>query len=207
MNFIKYVFKMSNVQRFAGNNLDAAYSIGEHSYRVSCLAMAICDDYNKKNKRKINTEEVLKKALLHDMEETETGDLPSPIKKLGNLKEELRKAGEVLMKNILKGAPEEKIYLKLWVEDKDGKSGEVIKVADKLEGLLASYYEFKRGNHFIKPALISHMEWFRSDEGLKLMKKFEYANMVYQDMLENLLNHEKSEEEFYKEVKKFTLKK
>lgn len=206
MNYIKYVFKMSNVLRFAGNNLDADYTIGEHSYRVACLAMAICDEYNKTAKRKkdkINVEETLRKALLHDMEETETGDLPSPIKKIGNLKEELRKAGKLLMKNILKGSPLEDYYLKMWEEDKDNESGEVIKVADKLEGLLASYYEFKRGNHFLKSSLLSHLDWFKSEEGKILMKKYTYGKKVYDDMIENLLDYKEKEDIFYKQVEKY----
>ena len=209
MNFIKSVFKMSNVLRFAGNNLDADYTIGEHSYRVACIAMAICDEYNKNiklKKNKINTEEVLRKALLHDMEETETGDLPSPIKKIGNLKAELRFAGEKIMKNLLKDSPLEKFYLKLWVEDKDEESGEVIKIADKLEGLLASFYEFKRGNHYIKPSLISHMEWFKSEEGIQLITKYTYANRIYTYMIDSLLNHQENEEKFYNSLKKFQKK-
>ena len=206
MNFIKYAFKMANVQRFAGSNLDAEYSIGEHSYRVALISMAICDEYNKKNKKKINMEEVLKKSLIHDMEETITGDLPSPVKRLGNLREELRNAGSFLMKNeILKDSPSPDEYLKLWEEDKDNESGEVIKIADKLEGMLASYYEIKRGNHYLKESFLSHLDWFISKEGEKLLKKFHYGKDIYKDVVDGLSSFHNTDKKFFQKLKKYQI--
>ena len=183
MSFIKSIFRMANVERFAGLSLASEYTIGEHSYRVATLAMAICDQYNKDNpKKKINTEEVMRKALLHDMEEIVSGDIPSPFKAYGNLREELRKASEKTMKEeILPGSPDPEHYLKLWKEDKDGETGEVITVADKLEGLLVSFYEYKRGNKFIEPSLENHISWFVSS-GKDLIKKYSYAETQFKEV-------------------------
>lgn len=198
---------MANVQRFAGSNLDAEYSIGEHSYRVAMISMAICDDYNKKNKNKINMEEVLKKSLIHDMEETITGDLPSPVKKLGNLREELRNAGSFLMETeIIKDSPSPKEYLELWERDKDDESGEVIKIADKLEGMIASYYEIKRGNHYLKESFLSHLDWFISTEGERLLKKFQYAKDIYKDVVDGLSAFHNTDEKFFQKLKKYQIK-
>ena len=175
MNYTKAIFKMANVYRFSGLSLNAEYTIGEHSYRVACLAMSICDEYNSKNEIKVDTLEVLRKALLHDLEETITGDMPSPVKKYGNLREELRDASEHIMRDlILHDSPEPDYYLDLWINDKEGMSGEVITVADKLEGLLVSFYEYKRGNKYIQDSLENHLDWFIND-GAELVKKYSYA--------------------------------
>tara|TARA_Y100000034_G_scaffold33928_1_gene41487 strand:- start:9403 stop:10071 length:669 start_codon:yes stop_codon:yes gene_type:complete len=197
-NFSKYVFKMVNVNRFLGKKLDCPYSIGEHSYRVACLSMAIVDAYNKENKEKINLEEVLRKALIHDMEETITGDVPSPVKKLGNMREELRKVSYIIMEKILSSSPLPDLYLKMWKEDKDGKTGEVISYADKLEGLLVCYYELKRGNRYLEKPFISHVEWFASEDNLNNAKK--YSEVIKE--LEPVYLYLKENKE-YKAVKEF----
>lgn len=172
---------MVNVQRFSGKKLDCPYSIGEHSYRVACLSMVMIDQYNKENPdNKISVEVALRKALLHDLEETITGDIPSPVKKYGNLRNELRLASEKIMEDmILPQSPLPEYYKKLWVEDKEKEAGDVIKVADKLEGLLVCYYEVKRGNKYLEKALVSHLDWFNSPEGSTLLNKFSVAKKEY----------------------------
>ena len=80
LNFYKYVCKLGSVKRFAVDNLKYPYSVAEHSYRVAMLSMLIVDDYNLKNHNKINPEEVLRKALIRDLEEVKMGDIPSPAK-------------------------------------------------------------------------------------------------------------------------------
>ena len=183
---------MANVERFAGLSLASEYTIGEHSYRVATLAMAICDQYNKDNpKKKINTEEVMRKALLHDVEESITGDVPSPVKKYGNLREELRSASEEIMKEtILPDTPYPEMYLKMWVEDKDNETGEVIKVADKLEGLLVSYYEVKRGNRYLDKSFASHLKWFVEKENVALLEKYTFAYEEVAAVFQYIENHE-----------------
>lgn len=197
---------MANVQRFAGKKLDCPYSIGEHSYRVACLSMLIIDQYNKENPEdKIDMEIALRKSLLHDLEETITGDIPSPVKQYGNLREELRLASESMMENtILKNAPEKKLYKKLWVEDKENEAGDVIKVADKLEGLLVCFYETKRGNKYLEKAFVSHLEWFE-EEGRTLLKKFSYAKKEYDKVKEYLIEPRRSSLESF--IYKYLLRK
>ena len=191
-HFSKYVFKMVNILRFAGKKLDCPYTVGEHSYRVACLSMAIVDEYNihEDKENHISMEEVLRKSLLHDLEETITGDIPSPVKQYGNLKKELRIASEQIMKEIiLPNSPRPELYLKLWIEDKENETGEVITVSDKLEGLLTCYYEVKRGNRYLDSPLKKHMDWFQTPEARRLLDKYSYAMTEY-IAVENYLQSE-----------------
>lgn len=148
MKILESVYKLSNVTRFVGKRMDMNYNVAEHSYRVAQIAMIICDDYNSRSDKKIDTLEVLKKALLHDLEESLLGDIPTPLKKIGNLREELRKAGKIALETEIldKELVNRDEYLKLWIEDKDNETGEVIVLADTLDILITSHKEFERGN-------------------------------------------------------------
>ena len=71
-------------------------------------------------------------------------------------------------------------YLRLWIDDKEGESGQVITLADKLEALLAAAYELKRGNKDLQKAFNNIRAWFNTDKAKLLIAKFpvtqEYLN-------------------------------
>lgn len=187
LDFYRYVCKLGSVKRFAVDNLKYPYSVAEHSYRVAMLSMLIVDDYNLNNVSKINAEEVLRKALIHDLEEVKMGDIPSPAKNVNKkVKKYLREIGYSLMKDaILKGIPEaiRLRYLALWNEDKEGISGGIIELSDKLEGLYQSIKEVNASNDELHESLSSHLEFFNSEEGILLLAKFPIAETIYKDML------------------------
>ena len=190
--FIKHAYKLSSIPRFVSNTLTSPYSVGEHTFRAAMLAMAIIDDYNDKNPKKpINFEEVMKKILLHDIEESVTGDIPSPVKKEGDLRPRLRQANKTILKrDILVDSPRPKEYLSLWDKDKEGETGQVVKIVDKLEGLFAAYFEVKNGNWYLQEPMMKHLEWFESPQGQRLLNKFNYAKQEYQEVVRFLLNQD-----------------
>ena len=184
-SFFTHVFKLKDVQRFAGKSLNSNYSVGEHSFRVAALSMAIADSYNLENpKDKVCVEKVLRKAILHDLEESITNDIPSPVKDaIKELRDLLRVAGEKLLRELtFIDAPKPKDYLNLWIRDKKGLSGEVITVADKLEGMLSSYFEVKNGNASLTKAFVSHLEWFGTQRGMRLLNKYSVAKNEFLDI-------------------------
>lgn len=176
MKFYKQVCKLSNVKRFAALKLDREYSGADHSYRVAMLGMMIADEYNSitENTKKISVEEVLRKALIHDLEESVIGDIPTPVKQYPGLRDLLRKASVDIMNDQIldKDLVNREEYLRLWVEDKDGESGQVIAIADKIEALLSAAYELKRGNKDLQKAFNHIREWFNTDEAKTLLERF-----------------------------------
>ena len=174
----KAATRLGNSFRFANLKLDKPYTGAEHSFRVAILAMLIVDDYNNLNpKTPINVEEVLRKALIHDLEESKLGDIPTPVKnRSAQFKEAYMALGKEIMKDeIVAGSPNEELYLKLWVEDKKGLTGEVIKVADALEALSTAHYEIRRGNLSIKRAFLNLKASVQTPEMMALFEKFPYA--------------------------------
>ena len=188
LNFYKYVCKLGSVQRFAVDNLKFPYSVAEHSYRVAMLSMVIVDDYNLNSKHKISSEDVLRKSLIHDLEEVKMGDIPSPAKNINKrVKKYLRDIGEELMSSIiLKGLPTKlkNAYLNYWVKDKDEESGEIIEIADKLEGLYQSIKEVNASNDELEESLESHIEFFESSRGKELMFKYRISKEIYEEKFE-----------------------
>ena len=182
MSLYKYACRLTSVARFSGLNLGRNYSVAEHSYRVIILGMTITHQYNKENpNNKISVEEVVLKAACHDLEESVLNDLPSPIKNLDpEFKVAYKKLGTRVMKDIiLPGSPEPELYLKLWVEDKEGPTGEVVKVADLLEGFCTVCYELKRGNKVLSKAFNKYVEQFEKGDCKHLLEKFTLAKQIY----------------------------
>lgn len=108
--------------------------------------MNIVDKYNLQNPdKKINVEEVLRKCLIHDVEEAVMGDIPSPIKNMDpDFKMAYKNLSIKVMKEIvLPGSAMPEEYLRLWIEDKSGDTGEVVLLADILEAFNTACYETK----------------------------------------------------------------
>ena len=190
VDFYKYVCKLGSVERFAVDNLKFPYSVAEHSFRVAKLSMLIVDDYNNRSKNKINSEITIRKALLHDLEEVKMGDIPSPAKNMNKkVKFYLREIGESLMESVILKSLPKKIkdyYLLLWKTDKDGESGEIIEISDKLEGLFQSIKEVNASNDELHESLESHASFFESNRGKELMIKYPMAKKIYSGMIDGL---------------------
>lgn len=182
INLYRYACRLTSIKRFAALKLDRDYSAASHSYRVSILAMMIADDYNQTNPvTKINTEEVLRKALLHDLEEAFIGDIPTPAKKMiqafNDMYDQL--AEKVMKEEILPNCPNPEYYFELWKKQKDGETGEIIKLADTLEALCTTFYELKRGNIVVGKANQKFLDWFNSPKGQELLEKYPLAKQMY----------------------------
>lgn len=120
--------------------LDAPESVAEHSFSVAILSMVLADQM------KLNSNKVLKMALLHDLAESITGDImPNQMSKTKkNTKE------NNAMKTILEKLPLElsSEYTKLWNEFLSNKTKEakLVHDLDKLEMVLQARYYNKQGH-------------------------------------------------------------
>jgi putative hydrolases of HD superfamily len=120
-------------------------SIADHAFGVAWIAMLLADRACA-NGHEVNVETVLRMALLHDLSEARTGDLPATIKPYfpGDT---LKQADEQVARNILQplGAIGEN-YLALWheYEERTSLESRIVKAADKLD-LLLQAREYEKG--------------------------------------------------------------
>jgi len=140
-------------------------SVAEHTFMLAFLAMLLGD------KLGMNTEKMIKMALLHDMAEAIMGDItPHEMKR----DEKLRRENDI-MEEMLKNFDE---YRKIWREFSEGKSEEakMVREMDVMEMVLQAenyskiyggknFLEFKNEGGKIKnPALISLMAQYFLEE-------------------------------------------
>lgn len=174
--------RLGNINRFATLKLDKPYNGAEHSFRVSMLSMLIVDEFNKQNpENKVCPETVIRKALVHDIEESLMGgDLPTPVKNRSpQFKAEYLALGTELFKETVKDSPMPEYYLKLWQEDKKGDTGDIVRLADWLEALSSAYYEIIRGNLSMKSAYYNLKDMANDPLIQSLLEKYTYAKDFY----------------------------
>jgi 5'-deoxynucleotidase YfbR-like HD superfamily hydrolase len=102
-----------------------------------------------------NIGEVLKKAVIHDIEESETGDILFPVKHNPQLKDIFEQLITAVVDKSLFSELDEVMKYKftnLWKSSKDGsKEGRLISAIDKFELLIFATTELELGNKAMVP--------------------------------------------------------
>lgn len=115
-------------------------SIADHCYRVSLLAMIFADCLNEEG-MEVDVETVMRIALLHDIAESQLGDIPHPATRY--IPEDIKEKGERAAVQDMVGAFG-KIgdrYVALWqsFEDASSLEAKIVRVADKLEMMIQAF--------------------------------------------------------------------
>jgi putative hydrolase of HD superfamily len=120
-------------------------SVAAHSFGVAFIAMLLADRARQRGMQ-VDVERILRMALLHDLTEARTGDLPSTIKRYFEpsiLKAADQRAASEMLTDL--GSLGES-YLELWrdYEHRGSLEARLVKAADKLD-LLLQAYEYEKG--------------------------------------------------------------
>lgn len=120
-------------------------SIADHTFGVAWVAMLLADRAVARG-LPVNVEKVLRMALLHDLSEARTGDLPSTIKPYfpGDT---LKQADEQAARKILQPLGEagaNYLALRHEYEQRTSLEARIVKAADKLD-LLLQAHEYEKG--------------------------------------------------------------
>jgi putative hydrolase of HD superfamily len=155
-NIFDHILKrdLAHVTRFNNRPQHFPESVAEHSFYVAYFVLIICNLLEKR-KIKVDSAKAMKMALIHDSEETVSGDILSPFKNYNDeVYEAIRQVNKVLIKEIFDGLPSdlEKDLISLWKEENRAKSMEaqVVKIADKLSLLSKCFEEIQAGNHYFE---------------------------------------------------------
>ena len=172
MNIAKHLYKraLAHVIRFSSWPQHFPESVAEHSFFTAYFTSILCY-LIKQQGISINTEKAIQMALIHDMEETFSGDILGPFKHYSPaLNESIRKVSEETITDVFNDLPEalQEAYIALWKEEGVGESieSQVVKVADKLSLITKCAEEMKAGNDYMTPIY---------EENLKKLKEYDVS--------------------------------
>lgn len=120
----------ANVKRYHTASIIKEETVGHHSFNVANLLMIMTNGQC--------PHRLIVAALLHDMGEPKTGDLPSPVK-VGLPKEVQDKLEEIEHRALRAIHP----YADLDLSEEEGR---LLSLADKIDGLLKCREELRMGN-------------------------------------------------------------
>ena len=143
LDFFQKVLDLKNVPRQGWKDklqIDNVESVAEHTYSTAIISMIYSD------LRELDTEKIIKMALLHDLAESITGDLtPDKISKKSKYEKENH-----TMKQILSNLPSNisESYYKIWDEYQKVSSEEakLVHEIDKLEMVFQAKYYYDKGH-------------------------------------------------------------
>jgi len=171
-NFFMTERNLDKVVRFSNQSRIHDESVAEHSYHVAMYAMILADlEISFGNK--VDVEKLLRSSLIHDLEESMTGDILHGFKYSDpELLKNMKKMGAEFYDKIIKNLPDElyQKYSKLWKESKSSDiEGKILEAADKIEALMYSIEEYSLGNKNFK-AMIDQILKLLDEIDLKSLK-------------------------------------
>src|SRR5262249_54764598 len=147
ISFLSELMRLKSVPRIGWllRGVRDVESVAAHSFGVGIIAMVLADRARERG-MKVNVERVLRMALMHDLTEARTGDLPSTIKSYFGRKN-VKVADHLIAEEEFAGLGSiGKDYLELWeeYESRGSIESKIVKIADKLDLLLQSV-EYEKG--------------------------------------------------------------
>jgi 5'-deoxynucleotidase YfbR-like HD superfamily hydrolase len=149
-DFISHERNLDKVIRFSAKGRIKDQTVAEHLYHTSLYAM-IMADLETQMGNKVDVERVLRSTLIHDLEESLTGDIIFDFKHSDEkVAEDIKNLGRKFFEDMvahLPGNVSEK-YTELWVNAKDENKieGRIMHAADRFEALAYAMEEKEMGN-------------------------------------------------------------
>jgi 5'-deoxynucleotidase len=153
-HFLAYLLRMKYINRWSLMRNTLNENIAEHSLQVAIIAHLLANIKNTYFDGKLDPDRVAAIAMYHDVNETITGDLPTPIKYFNpEIKKAYKSIEKIANEKLISMLPEElrSIYGKL-VFNEDEEVIKIIKATDKLSAYIKCIEEEKAGNSEFRKA-------------------------------------------------------
>lgn len=142
MNILEYLDKMSTIRRWSQSHCTKAESVLEHTGFVAMYALSICYEHG------ISPSFVIEKAILHDMEEVITGDIPTTTKYLNkDIEDQIKSIESISAKKISDDVFFSRAF-HIWELSKDTntESGAIVSISDSAAVVHKIIQEVSMGN-------------------------------------------------------------
>ena len=143
---------LAHVTRFNNRPQHFPESVAEHSFYVAYFTLIICSLLAKK-KITVDTKKALAMAIVHDAEESFSGDILNPFKHFNEkVYSAIREVNKEMIDETFVDLPTDlqKEFVGLWNQESATESPEsqIVKVADKLQLLSKCFEEIQAGNSY-----------------------------------------------------------
>ena len=151
-----YVERMKYIRRWSLMRSLREETDTEHSFQVAYVAHALALITNRMGEEQVNVGDVLAMALYHDLSETVTGDMPTPVKYFRPEMRELyggleQSAKKRLLDTLPMGLRED--YAPIVDPDESTLAWKLVKSADRISAYLKCAEETKSGNTEFRRAM------------------------------------------------------
>ncbi len=158
-NFFAFLFRMKYINRWGLLRNTVNENLQEHSLQVSIIAHALAIISNKFFDGKVNPDRIAVIAMFHDINETITGDMPTPIKYYNtDIIHAYKQIEDVSRKKLISMLPRqlEEIYKEyIFLDECENMSWNIIKAADKITAYIKCVEECNAGNKIDRYLLFS----------------------------------------------------
>ena len=162
-----YVERMKYIRRWSLMRSLRDETDMEHSFQVAYVAHALAVIENQYNEKHIDIGSVLSIALYHDLSETVTGDMPTPVKyfrpEMRALYGGLEKTAKERLLMTLPSALRE-AYAPVVDPNEQSEEYRIVKAADRLSAYLKCLEEIKCGNSEFRKAMESKEEELKKSD-------------------------------------------
>lgn len=151
-----YVERMKYIRRWSLMHSLRDETDTEHSFQVAYIAHALALLTNQAGGERVDIGDVLAMALYHDLSETVTGDMPTPVKYFRPEMRALYGGLEQSAKNrLLATLPDElrEAYAPVVDPDEETLAWKLVKAADRISAYLKCVEETKSGNQEFRRAM------------------------------------------------------
>jgi 5'-deoxynucleotidase len=156
MDILKHIHNraLAHIPRFSSTPQHFTESVAEHSFYTAYFTSLMCF-LVKQAGEQVNAEKAITMALLHDIEETFSGDILGPFKHYSpEVKEAINKVNQETIQHAFADLPEnlKEHYLGVWKEEGERKTleAQIVKVADTLSLIAKCGEEVQVGNQFFQ---------------------------------------------------------
>lgn len=159
MHFLRMIstppMRTDQIVRYSGVRQTDPESLAMHLIDVQMMGYAMVKRMNSEYGETLDVGLYLEKALIHDMDEVLTGDMPRSTKYYNEtILEEMKKVGEDAMRQVAENFFNDDEVFDIWDSAKSGKEGVMVKIVDMLSvaSKVLKEVELLNNNYFLKVA-------------------------------------------------------
>ncbi len=178
VGFFALLYRMKYISRWGLMRNSNKENISEHSLETAIIAHGLAVMRNKRFGGNVNPEKVALLAMFHDVSETITGDLPTPVKYFNSdISKSYKQVERVALEKLLTMLPDDMRdeYRDILIPDESDETMILVKAADKLSALLKCIEEESAGNGefaLAKKSTLESIEQMGVPEAQEFIKEF-----------------------------------